>query len=330
MSSEKQPKVHIIHENQAWIDPLIGFLEASGTPYENWFINEGQLDLSSIPPEGVFYNRMSASSHTRDHRYAIELTESVLGWLELHNRRVINNRQALSLEVRKSDQLLALRKAGLKAPVSVVVNTSSALLQAAKNLGSFPFIVKPNRGGKGLGVKLYNTLEQLDADIQNQQLPETLDGIWLVQEYIKPEDGTITRVELIGGKFYYAVRVDASGGFELCPSDVCQVEDAFCPVDAKESSEDAIPKFQVLENYQNEDISRYEDFFRTIGVEIGAMEYVVGADGQRYIYDINTNTNYNATAEARLDNRWQGMRAIAEFLNYELITSYYKNRIRVA
>ena len=39
-------------------------------PYTEWFIADGKLDLSSVPPQGVFYNRMSASSHTRGHRYA--------------------------------------------------------------------------------------------------------------------------------------------------------------------------------------------------------------------------------------------------------------------
>jgi hypothetical protein len=31
---------------------------------------------------------MSASSHTRDHRYAAELTAAVLAWLERHGRQV--------------------------------------------------------------------------------------------------------------------------------------------------------------------------------------------------------------------------------------------------
>ena len=41
-----------------------------GLPFEEWFLSEGVLDLAGAPPQGVFYNRMSASSHTRGHRYA--------------------------------------------------------------------------------------------------------------------------------------------------------------------------------------------------------------------------------------------------------------------
>ena len=36
-----------------------------------------KIDFSNIPPNGVFYNRMSASSHTRGHRYAPEDTKIV-------------------------------------------------------------------------------------------------------------------------------------------------------------------------------------------------------------------------------------------------------------
>ena len=75
-----------------------------------------EVDLESVPPEGIFYNRMSASSHTRDHRYAVEMTGTVLAWLESHGRKVINGRRALQLEIRKSEQYLALKKNGIKTP----------------------------------------------------------------------------------------------------------------------------------------------------------------------------------------------------------------------
>jgi hypothetical protein len=63
-------KVHVLHENGVWVEPLRAAFDALGTPYEEWFLDRGILDLRAAPPEGVFYNRMSASSHTRDHRYA--------------------------------------------------------------------------------------------------------------------------------------------------------------------------------------------------------------------------------------------------------------------
>jgi hypothetical protein len=83
------PKIYVIHENDRWTEPLVRELSHLGVPHELWFLDEGLLDLSRAPPEGVFYNRMSASSHTRDHRFAAEYTGRVLRWLERHDREVL-------------------------------------------------------------------------------------------------------------------------------------------------------------------------------------------------------------------------------------------------
>ncbi len=68
------PRVYVIHENDAWLEPLRREFKAQGVPYAEWFLDRGALDLGAEPPAGVFYNRMSASSHTRDHRYGAEYT----------------------------------------------------------------------------------------------------------------------------------------------------------------------------------------------------------------------------------------------------------------
>jgi hypothetical protein len=57
---------------------LTDALNAEGLPWTEWFMHNGVFDLSALPPMGVFYNRMSASSHTRGHRFSAELTAWVL------------------------------------------------------------------------------------------------------------------------------------------------------------------------------------------------------------------------------------------------------------
>src|SRR4051812_2809436 len=93
------PRVYVLHENDAWVEPLRTALQGRGTPFAEWFLDQGVLDLTSPPPEGVFYNRMSASSHTRDHRYAAEFTGAVLAWLKRHGRTLVNGERALALEI---------------------------------------------------------------------------------------------------------------------------------------------------------------------------------------------------------------------------------------
>jgi len=113
------PKIYIIHENDEWTEPLRIQLQKMGLPFEEWYLNEGRLDLSVSPPPGVFYNRMSASSHTRDHRFSAEYTAAVLSWLEGHGRRVINSSRALQLEISKVAQYAALHAHGIRTPRTI-------------------------------------------------------------------------------------------------------------------------------------------------------------------------------------------------------------------
>ena len=105
------PAVHVIHENPDWTAPLFAALESRGIPYRDWNLGSGELAAFETAPQGVFYNRMSASSHTRGNRYAPEMTAGGLAWLEAQGRRTLNGRAALNLEISKLVQYAALRRA---------------------------------------------------------------------------------------------------------------------------------------------------------------------------------------------------------------------------
>ena len=304
--------IHVIHENAAWLEPLAKALDAEKLPWRDWFLDSGTFDLSQPPPEGVFYNRMSASSHTRDHRYAAELTASVLAWLAGHDRRIVNGPRALDLEISKARQYAALEAAGIHTPKTVLVAGSDRLVAAAdRHFAGEPVILKPNRGGKGLGVQLFHTTEALAAYVAGLDYEPPIDGLHLLQQYVRSPDALITRAEFIGGKFLYAVEVDTSDGFELCPADVCQIGDAFCPV-----GEEPRAKFTIIDDIEAGQKARYEAFLAANGIEVAGIEFIRDADGAVYTYDVNTNTNYNPDAE-RVAGR-SAMTALARFLGGEL------------
>ena len=304
---------YVIHENPAWLEPLTRALDAEALPWRDWFLDRGVFDLSQPPPEGVFYNRMSASSHTRDHRYAAELTAGVLAWLERHRRRVVNGGRALDLEISKARQYAALEAAGIRTPRTIAAVGRKAIAEAAER---FPgaVILKPNRGGKGHGVQLFSSADALKAHVASDAFELPIDGVSLLQEYIKAPEPFITRVEFIGREFLYAVRVDTTLGFELCPADVCEVGDAMCPVGEAPSA--AAPRFEIIEGWKHPIIEKYRRVLEANGVEVAGVEFITDARGELYTYDINTNTNYNSAAEARA-NKF-GMRAVAAFLGREL------------
>lgn len=306
-------KVFIIHENSEWTIHLTNRLEELEVPYEEWHLDRGSLDLSKEPPEGVFYNRMSASSHTRGHRYAPEFTTQVLAWLEFHGRRVLNGTRALQLEVSKVIQYLELNKHGIQTPRTIAAVGKAQILEAASEFAGKPFITKHNRAGKGLGVQLFQSMEAIRAYVEGPSFEEPVDGITLIQEYIQAPQSFITRCEFVGGKFVYAVKVDTSEGFQLCPADACQIGDSFCPVGEEREEK---PKFEIIAGFSDPILEKYGQVLTTNHIQVAGIEFIRNSAGELYTYDINTNTNYNADAEAKAGKF--GMLELAKFLKAEL------------
>jgi hypothetical protein len=310
-----QPRIFVLHENSSWVEPLRREFAAIDAPFSEWFLDRGLVDLTCAPPEGIFYNRMSASSHTRGHRYAPEYTAAVLAWLTKHKRTIVNGERALQLEISKVAQYQSLARFGIETPATIAVIGREHLARAASAIG-YPIILKHNRAGKGLGVKLIYSDAALQEHVASEAFEDSIDGIMLVQRYIKAPEPFITRVEFIGGQFLYAVRVDTSQGFELCPADACQIEQPseVCPA---VSSGD---KFQIVPSFEHALIPAWQSFLAANDIGIAGIEVIEDTQGRPFTYDVNTNTNYNPDAEAK-DGR-RGMQAIALHLKHLLIERY--------
>lgn len=308
--------IHVIHENPAWLEPLATALDSQRLPWRDWHLDRGVFDLSMPPPEGVFYNRMSASSHTRGHRHAAELTAAVLAWLTGHGRRVVNGPRALDLEISKARQYAALEAAGIRTPKTVLAAGNDEVLAAARaHFADEPVILKPNRGGKGLGVRLFHTEAALVAHLGSADYEPPVDGLQLLQQYVRAPQPLITRAEFVGGRFFYAVEVDTSDGFELCPADQCAVGDAFCP-----AGDEPRAKFTIIDDIDADLKQRYQAFLTANDIEVAGIEFIRDAAGTLYTYDVNTNTNYNPEAEARAGR--SAMDALARYLGAELARPY--------
>lgn len=307
-------KIYVLHEHNEWTMHLQNRLEELSLPYELWHLDEGQFDLSSEPPEGIFYSRISASSHTRDHRFAPEYAEAVLAWLERHERTVINGSRALRLEVSKVNQYMALNQAGIVTPKTIAAVGKKNIVQAAKQLDIPSFITKHNRAGKGQGVHLFHSIDALQEYIHGPGFDEPVDGITLIQQYIQAPTPHIIRHEFINGKFFYAVKVDTTEGFELCPADACSIEDLFCPATGEQDGAKA--KFEILTDYHPGIVQQYENFLQSNNVQVAGIEAIQDAAGKIYTYDVNTNTNYNSDAEAATQRF--AMLQLARYLGKEL------------
>jgi len=301
-------KAYILYENAAWRPPLLNALERADVDYEPWLIDEGHFDLTQTPPEGVYVNRMSPSSHTRNHAASVNFTWELLAWLEAHGRRVINGSRAFALEISKVRQYQALRKAGVRVPRTIAVaGGPDAVVDAAFEMPT-PFITKHNRGGKGLGVKLFHGLDELEDHVRSLSFEHPVDHITLLQEYIQAPEPFITRVEIVGNRFLYAIRSDTSRGFELCPAEGCEPE----------AGPHADPQmlFSLREDFDDPLIDQYIRFMKANGLDVAGIEFIEDRFGNKITYDVNATTNYSPAVEQR--HGLSGMAALVALVKREL------------
>src|SRR5258707_1022665 len=241
---------------------------------------------------------MSPSAWQRGHGQSLFYTQHFLAHLERHGVRVINGVRAYQAETSKALQLSILRELGLPYAQARVINDPADVPAAAAEL-EFTVVVKPNVGGSGAEILRFDTPAQLAAAAATGGLELGPDHTALVQEFIPSEEGRITRVEVLGGRFLYAIRVYSScETFNLCPADVCQTTEGAelvrtaCPVDAPKNGlrvEGYEPPAQIARDV--------ERIAAACGIEVGGIEYAIDErDGRLYYYDVNALSNFVADA----------------------------------
>ena len=289
----------IYYEHPDWFRPLFAELDARAVPYTKLDATRHLYDPGeNETPHPVVFNRMSPSAYLRGHGHGIFYTLQYLNHLENRGTRVINGEKAFSIEISKARQLSLLDSLNLPYPKAFVINSPSLALEASEKL-RFPIVVKANIGGSGAGIVRFDSRDALAAAVENGRIDLGIDQTALVQEFIPPRDGHITRVETLGGKYLYAINVFTTGDtFNLCPADICQTTDGVelarvaCPVDAPRSG-------LRVEAYQPplDVIRSVERIAQAAQIDVGGIEYIVDdRDGSLLYYDINALSNFVADA----------------------------------
>jgi hypothetical protein len=290
--------IAIYYEQPHWFKPLFAELDRRGTPYVKLDATAHAYAIEEHPENSfsLVVNRMSPSAWNREHGDCIFYTLGFLDHLERRGVRIINGLRAFRTELSKAAQLSLLDSLGLPYPKARVIHRASQAVAATQGL-RWPVVVKPNIGGSGAGVKRFDTVEALQAAADANELAFGLDSTALVQEFIPAKDSHIVRVEVLNGKYLYAIKVHITGEtFDLCPADICRTTSgvdlnrAACPVDA--------PKTGIsVEGYQPpaEVIDDVERIMSHAGIELGGIEYITDErDGQRLYYDVNALSNFVA------------------------------------
>jgi hypothetical protein len=289
----------IYYEQEHWFKPLLAELDRRGVPHARLDPRGHRYDPSAeAEPYSLVFNRMSPSAYLRGGVQGMFFTLGYLAHLQRLGVPVVNGLTAFTYETSKARQLTLLQSLGLPYPRAVVINHPSQAAAAAEGL-RFPVVVKANVGGSGAGIVRFDTLADLARAASEGRLDFGVDHTALVQEFVPARGGHITRVETLGGKFLYGIRVFTPGdSFNLCPADICQRSDgvelarAACPVDAPKTGlkvEGYTPPAEV--------VTACERIMRAAEIDVGGIEYMVDdRDGRIVYYDVNALSNFVADA----------------------------------
>ncbi len=296
-------KIAIYYEHSDWFRPLFAALDRRGIEYEkidaaNHFYNPNEEKNYSL-----FFNRMSASAYLRGHGNAIFYTRGLLASLEKQGIRVINGYDAFQIEISKALQAALFESLDVKSPKTRVINSAASAVEAAKDL-EFPIVFKPNIGGRGAGIIKFDSLKDLENAAEENLLDLGIDSTALVQEFAPKKGEHINRVETLGGKFLYAIKIYPNEeSFNLCPAEICQIEDAqeksgisaigeMCLTDAPKSGlriESFEPPQEIIETV--------ERIVAVAKIDVGGVEYLIDErNGDALFYDINALSNFVADA----------------------------------
>ena len=291
--------IAIYHEHPDWFRPLFSELERRGVPFVRLDPKSHRFDPSEQgSPYSLVFNRMSPSAYLRGGVQGMFYTAAWLAHLDRLGVPVVNGTSAFGYEVSKARQLTLLESLGIKYPRSVVVNHASQVVTASAGM-RFPVVVKANVGGSGAGITKFDSAEALASAAEVGGFDFGVDHTALVQEFVPARGGSIVRVETLGGRVLYAIRVHLTGeSFNLCPADICRRADGVelvrgaCAVDAVKSGlrvEAHAPSREVATNC--------EALMRAAGIHVGGIEIMQDdRDGEYYYYDINALSNFVADA----------------------------------
>lgn len=269
----------ILYEHPLWFAPLFAALDRRGVSYNSFGPDGHWNPADRAIPAPVVLNRIAMSSFLRADEHPIFHTMALLDHWRRSGARVVNGADVMAIDASKSRQLALIASLGLGIPETRIVHRAADIEAAAATL-SFPLVVKANIGGSGAGIMRFDNMAELRWAVAEKQLPVSVDGVLLVQDYVPARDGTITRIETLDRKYLYAIEIAGGGAFDLCPADAC-VADSNISMKAVDPAPELIAAVETIANAMN--------------LDVGGIEVMIDdRDGTPRFYDINALSNFVA------------------------------------
>lgn len=272
----------ILYEHPRWFEPLFAALDRRGIDYRAIEWGNHHFDLAAPPPASVVFNRLAMSAFLREPEHPIFYAAAALDHWRRGGADVLNGPDVLAFDSNKARQLSLFRSLGLAIPATRVVHRAADLVGAAEGM-SYPLLVKANIGGAGAGIMRFDASAELASAVTDRAVPTSIDNVLLLQDYVPARDGSVVRMETLGGKFLYALEVATGEAFDLCPADACIAQPGRAAIRMK-----AIDPEPDL-------IAAAEQVAQASGLDVGGVEVVIDdRDGSARFYDFNALSNFVA------------------------------------
>jgi hypothetical protein len=284
----------VLFEHPEWQKPLWAALDRRGVRYAALDLKRAAFDPEAALESPLYFNQASPSAYVRGNTRAVPLALSLMRALEQGGARVLNGSRAFLLELSKSSQTALLRSLEIPHPRGLAFNDVDRALEQWTH--GWPALLKPEQGGSGARMFLLNSGRDLRAVLRDQPGLWMPDHLLMLQEYfpVDPARG-IVRMEFLGSRLLYAMRVVSHGAFNLCPSEVCNPSgggEGHCAVPSQAPAQPV--EFYPYPEVPAAAIAMGEKIMAAGGLDVGGIEYLEAADGRRIFYDINANSNLRA------------------------------------
>ena len=295
-------RIGFLFEHPDWSRQLLNVFRGNGIDLELVDMSSLEFDTGSPSPSfAAAVNRVNIMPSAGQGGSLVAQTIHYLNWLELCGVRVINGARSHMIGASKVMQNGIFASLGLRHPGGIAVFHRSQVMEAAERIG-YPLIVKPNIGGSGSGIELFENSHDLEKSVKFKLLDLGLDGTGLVQRVV-PSDGFVYRVEVLGNQLFYSIRQPIqSGSFNYCAADGCSTTGAemsdssefdFCAVDAGNRIEAFECNPGVVDNVV--------EIINRCGADLGGVEYLLDpTDGVPCFYDFNPYSNFVTDGQSLL------------------------------
>lgn len=188
----------------------------------------------------------------------LEQLRRALERLESQGRPVINGLASLEIGLSKMKQTALFQACQVATPETALA------IAGGRALPGREVLLKPPRGGFGKGIQSLSREETAPPDLDS-----SLE--WIEQEFLMPVDGLVHRIELLGDRILY----DAATPFQPGEFDYCL---------AKAGHESRLTSSEAIDAEVQDQALQIA---RKAGMELGALEYFLLADGRPCFFDFN-------------------------------------------